>query len=219
LTAEWPVLAAFDFDGTLTESETLIRVTSRCVGCARVATCLIRVAKDLALGRRDQAKAAFLACALAGVDAERLALAAIACRPRILARMRPQTLQALTQHRLAGHRVVVVSASPEPIVRVLMAPLGPVEVVATGLESDGCGRLTGRISGPNCNGAAKPRLLAAHLGGWQPAASFAYGDSSGDDALLSSVDHPVRVRRGRLRSQLRAGAASAEMARSAENPG
>ena len=71
-------------------------------------------------------------------------------------------------------------------------------MLCTRLELDGGNTYTGRMDGGNCRGAAKATRLRDYLGD-VPAEVWAYGNSSGDDAMFAMADHVVRVRRGRLR--------------------
>ena len=71
-------------------------------------------------------------------------------------------------------------------------------VLCTRLELDGDGTYSGRMQGGNCRGTAKATRLRDYLGD-VPAEVWAYGNSSGDDAMFAMADHVVRVRRGRLR--------------------
>jgi HAD superfamily hydrolase (TIGR01490 family) len=64
--------------------------------------------------------------------------------------------------RQAGRRVVIATAAPSLYVVPLAAQLGIVDVVASGTEWRG-EVLCPSISGENCYGAAKQRMLAAFL--------------------------------------------------------
>src|SRR5690606_15730660 len=78
-------------------------------------------------------------------------------------------------HRKKGHRVVVVSASPEEIVRPLCSYLGIDEVIATRSEVDEEGRYTGNIEfyayGPH---KAEAMVELAEREGIDLEASYAY---------------------------------------------
>jgi phosphatidylglycerophosphatase C len=110
--------------------------------------------------------------------------------------MRRDTVARLARHRDLGHRVVLVSASLEPYLLPLGAMLAADAVLCTRLELAPDGRLTGEIEGSNCRGPEKVRRLRQWLdeNGLADAELWAYGDSSGDDELLATADHPVRVR-------------------------
>ena len=70
----------------------------------------------------------------------------------------------------------------------LISVTGFDAVIATRLETDGVGRVTGRYDGGNCYGAEKARRLRALLG--EAAVElYAYGDSRGDREMLAMADH------------------------------
>jgi phosphatidylglycerophosphatase C len=90
---------------------------------------------------------------------------------------------------------VLASASLDPYLVPLGRLLAADEAVCTMLERGADGRLTGRLAGPNCRGAEKARRIRALLDerGLQEAEVWAYGDSDGDEPLLASADHALRV--------------------------
>ncbi|MCI0677610.1 MAG: HAD-IB family hydrolase [Actinobacteria bacterium] len=105
-----------------------------------------------------------------------------------------EALAIIDEHRRAGRRIVVVSASPEEIVRPLCRHLGIDEVIATRSEVDDEGRYTGRIE-HYAYGAGKAEAMeemAAQIG-IDLGASYAYSDSATDLPMLEIVGHPVVV--------------------------
>ena len=99
-------------------------------------------------------------------------------------RLRADVVVKLREHQRAGHRVVLLSASPDVYVPAIARQLGIDEVVCTRVTGDNA-VWHGRLIGPNCKGAAKLSLLCDYLGcdRWT-ADSFAYGDSSHDLDVL-----------------------------------
>jgi phosphatidylglycerophosphatase C len=198
------VVAAFDFDGTITRRDSLLPFLRRLCGPRRVYAVLARNGVDvaaMATGRadRDAVKERVLAQLLAGTDAER----AVAQGRRYAtflterARFRPAVRAQLEAHRAAGHELVLVSASPALYLDPLGATLGFDAVLATELEVGPDGRLTGRLLGPNCRGPQKVARLEAWLGE-RHVHLYAYGDSAGDRELLARADVGCHVRRQAL---------------------
>lgn len=196
-------LAAFDVDGTLSRRDTLLPFLQRLCGMQRLARAL--AANGLALSRmaagvadRDAVKDALLVRLLAGRDARQVAAAGETYADFLVdhARLRPDTRRRLDEHRAAGHRVVLVSASPEVYLAPLGRRLGVDAVLASALEVGADGRLTGRLAGRNCRGAEKVARLDAWLGTEAEHGTYlyAYGDSDGDRELLARADVGVLVR-------------------------
>lgn len=193
-----PVVAAFDVDGTLTAGDCVLPFLRRAAG-RRLATALLArpVALVAALARRDRDRLKELACtSLAGLPSDEVDLLGLQFAREIAAsRLRDDTVARLRRHRELGHTVVLASASLDAYLEPLGALLGADEIVCTRLERDADGLLTGRLEGANCRGPEKARRVRTLLQarGLAGAEVWAYGDSADDDALLASVDHPLRV--------------------------
>jgi HAD superfamily hydrolase (TIGR01490 family) len=103
---------------------------------------------------------------------------------------------ALRQHKANGDVVAIVSAGPFPLVARIAQAVGADHVVATRHEIKD-GHYTGRVEGEVCIGANKPRFAIAKMEGLgleiDYAASYAYGDSPGDEVLFNLVGNPVAV--------------------------
>ena len=110
-----------------------------------------------------------------------------------------EALELIDEHKAAGRRVFIVSASPEEIVEPLGAYLGVDEVIASRARIDDEGRYTGEMEryayGPFK--ADIMRELAASEG-IDLAASYAYSDSYTDAPMLEVVGHPVAVNPDRV---------------------
>ncbi|SCC54750.1 HAD-superfamily subfamily IB hydrolase, TIGR01490 [Chitinophaga costaii] len=98
--------------------------------------------------------------------------------------IRSAARDAIVKHQAAGHRVIVVTASAEEWVRPFCLGMR-VELIGSRLETDAEGRLTGKLSGLNCNGKEKVNRIKAlvNLSDYSPI--FAYGDSRGDRPMLA----------------------------------
>ncbi|MHB8219951.1 MAG: HAD family hydrolase [Acidimicrobiales bacterium] len=211
-----PTVAAFDFDGTLTRGGSVFPFLLRVRGVLPVAAAVARTLPGLVRAAvaggssADEAKEALFTRLLSGLPVERVdAVAAAFAEEHLQRRLRPEVRDRLERHRALGHRVVIVSASPECYVQVAGRLLGAEAVLATRLRVGG-GLLTGRYEGRNCRGAEKYARLAGWLrseglngtGTHQPVL-WVYGNSRGDLRLLSAADHGVDAghlgRLGRLR--------------------
>ena len=193
-----PVVAAFDVDGTLTTGDCVTPFLRRAAG-RRLWTTLLRhpLALAAAAARRDRDRLKELACsALRGIESTEIEhLGEAFAREVGAGRLRDDTVARLRRHRELGHTVIFASASLDPYLVPLGGSLGVDAVVCTVLERGADGRLTGRLVGANCRGAEKARRVRDWLleNDLADAELWAYGDSSGDDALLALADHPLRV--------------------------
>jgi phosphatidylglycerophosphatase C len=192
-------VAAFDFDGTLAARDSLSGFLSRTVGRPVLASTLALQSPAMvwayaARGGRDAAKAVLLARLLRGRRLAELETIGDVYGEDLVRRLRPWMLARVDWHREQGHRLVIVSASLDVYLEPVGRSLGFDAVLATSLEVDGGGRLTGRLDGLNCRGREKAARLRDWLGA-APAEIWAYGDSRGDRELLAMADHPVLIRR------------------------
>ncbi|MGB8360574.1 MAG: HAD-IB family hydrolase [Acidimicrobiia bacterium] len=105
-----------------------------------------------------------------------------------------EALAIMEEHRGAGRRVVVISASPEEIVRPLCRYLGINEIIATRAEVDEEGRYTGNLElYAYGEGKADAIRELAEREGIDLSDSYAYSDSITDLPMLETVGHPVVV--------------------------
>lgn len=105
-----------------------------------------------------------------------------------------EALELIREHRAAGRRVFIVSASPEEIVAPLAQYLGVDEAIASRARLDEEGRYTGEVEfwsyGPYKAEAIRD---AADRWGIDLARSYAYSDSATDIPMLELVGNPVAV--------------------------
>jgi len=108
--------------------------------------------------------------------------------------MYAEALELMELHRAAGHRVYLVSASPEEIVLPLTDMLGVDGAICSRGEVDDQGRYTGRMAfyAYGAQKATAMRELAARVG-IDLSASSAYSDSATDLPMLEAVGRPVAV--------------------------
>jgi HAD superfamily hydrolase (TIGR01490 family) len=105
-----------------------------------------------------------------------------------------EALAVMEDHRGEGRKVVVISASPEEIVRPLCRYLGIDDVIATRAEVDDEGKYTGKLElYAYGRGKADAMRAMAQEEGIDLDASYAYSDSMTDLPMLEAVGHPVVV--------------------------
>ncbi|HSL57755.1 MAG TPA: HAD-IB family hydrolase [Acidimicrobiales bacterium] len=105
-----------------------------------------------------------------------------------------EALELIAEHRRAGRRIYLVSASPAEIVAPLARHLGVDDAIATRARIDDAGRYTGEVEF-YAQGPAKAEAihLEAERFDIDLAESYAYSDSATDLPMLEAVGHPVVV--------------------------
>ena len=189
-----PVVAVFDFDGTLTRRDSLLPFLQMAAGRWQFWWGLL-VLSPILLGYAFglipnwRAKEAVLAHFLSGRKEEQLHQVAqkfaVEEIPKLL---RPEAVQRLRWHQEQGHKTVLVSASLEAYLQPWAEAMGFARATGTQLEVQN-GFLTGRILGKNCYGKEKVKRLKALLGDLSQYCIYAYGDSRGDRELLDAADY------------------------------
>jgi HAD superfamily hydrolase (TIGR01490 family) len=105
-----------------------------------------------------------------------------------------EAMDLIDEHRRAGRRVVIVSASPSELVRPLGVHLGVGDVIASEAAIDPDGRYTGELAF-FCTGIDKADAVRhfAERERIDLARSYAYSDAFTDVPLLELVGQPVAV--------------------------
>ena len=197
-----PTVAAFDFDGTLTNGGSVFPFLVSLRGLVPVLRAVVRLSPALLHAAiaggpaADEVKERLFSRLIGGMsvaEVERRSAAFV--RRHLQKHLRDDTWRRLEWHQRQGHHTVIVSASPECYVAPAGDELAVDGVVATRLAVGGGGLLTGGYEGKNCRGAEKYARLVVHLrargllssnGGEQPVL-WAYGNSRGDLRLLSAA--------------------------------
>lgn len=185
--------AFFDFDGTLTRSDSLMLFLKYCVGTTVYYTKLIGLS-PIILGyfakliANDKAKEQVMAAYIGGWHQRQLVTFAHAFVSDVLPnRLRKAGMEKLYYHQAQGHYCVLVSASPEVYVVPWAKQHGFDAVIGTQLDLDN-DIVTGNIAGDNCYGTAKVKRIIETFGEncWQ--GSFAYSDSTADLPMLARAN-------------------------------
>ncbi|MEN9553274.1 MAG: hypothetical protein RLY24_869 [Actinomycetota bacterium] len=195
------VVAAFDVDNTLTVRDCVVPFMQRVAGRSGFAKACVSQLVDLVkliLQRdRDAIKAYFVEKVFAGKNVEEVGLSGVEFASHVVRSwMREDVAQQMRWHQSQGHVVVLVSASLEPYLHAFGDFCEVDAVLCTELEqSDGI--FTGKIAGSNCRGPEKVRRLREWMessGISAESLMYAYGDSSGDTALLEAAQFGYNVK-------------------------
>src|SRR5271154_483730 len=200
------VVAAFDLDGTLSDGGSVFKWLRYLRGSRATYFAASRLALPLLVGAirsgrwADRAKERLFGRLLRGLDENetRERSREFALR-HFEEHGRPKVLERLRNHLREGHDVVIVSASPQIYVDVVVEMFDADGGLGTRLALDARGTLTRSYLGKNCRGKEKARRLAE----WTEArfgdatiTLYAYGNSRGDRRLLRAATFPFNV--GRL---------------------
>jgi HAD superfamily hydrolase (TIGR01490 family) len=193
-------IAAFDFDGTITQRDTLLGYLLAVGGRARTAASFGRHAAGMARGLRDDvardaAKEMVVGRVLRGRHVDELDEAGARYASGLPARYRPDVVERITWHRDQGHELVIVSASLVHYLRPVAGVLGFDDVIGVELEFDDGGNATGRLARANVRGPQKAERLREWWGDRPATELWAYGNSSGDVELLEMADHATWIGR------------------------
>ncbi len=175
-------IAAFDFDGTLTRSDTFLMFLIFQFGFA---ACLKGLWSNLAVLMKyvfhkvsnHEVKQAIFSYFFKGV---KIIDFDAACRrfalSKIPGQIRRKALEKCEWHLHKGHHIVIISASIRNWIEPWAKQHGFMAVIGTEVELDN-EMLTGRFEGKNCHGPEKVTRLLSHFPERNHYDLYAYGDS------------------------------------------
>ena len=197
------VAAFFDMDGTLLSSNVIegylwlrlqeISGTEKVGHLGRIAA---KVPSLVQAERRDRTDflrtvyREYAGATLADLDV----LADRHLTDHVLARLSPDAVRRVREHRRAGHRTILITGAIRPLTR----PLAPLfdHIEAAELAVDERGVCTGYLAASPLVGESRAAWMHSHATehGLDLARSFGYADSHSDLPLLAAVGNPVAVR-------------------------
>ncbi len=185
-------LVAFDFDGTLTYRDSFTAFLQAMCGNSRIAKALAFkpgiVLNYIRTKDRGALKSHLLYNLLGAVSQEELETQIKAFVTRTgMSLYRPDALKAWEHHDLPDRMRVIVTASPDLLVRPFAELIGADRVIGTRLGFSADGRLLPDLNGANCRGPEKVRRIKEAFGE-SPELIAAYGDTSGDSEMLALAE-------------------------------
>lgn len=188
-----PVVAAFDFDGTLSEGVSGLRFFHQLRGALPYAWLWVRHLPSLVSygvrRRHEESLDRINRHVFTGLLATEVAAVAEVYWRTVLPRhLLPEGMERLHAHLARGDRCVIVSRGYDLYLRPWAQSLGIADVLATQLTVAPDGRLTGDMPEASCDGAHKRERLLRLLGPRDTYELHAYGDGPGDFALLAEAD-------------------------------
>lgn len=182
-------LVLFDFDGTITTTDTFVAFIRYNKGFLRFATGFLLlspfiVAFKLKLYPNWKAKEVVLAYFFKGTsltEFEKMCYAFY--QNKLPSLIRPKALEEIANHKADGYEICIVSASPELWIKD-WAKEQRINLIGTQLEVVNH-KITGKITGKNCYGFEKECRVKSVYNLSNYHTIEAYGDSSGDKELLA----------------------------------
>ena len=185
-------LALFDFDGTITTNDSLIKFIRFVVGDAKFAIGMIALspmltAYKLKLIPNYKAKQQMLSYFIKGMTEEKFKeVGEEYSLNHIDTILRPKAMEKIAWHKEQGHKIVIVSASIECWLKAWCDNHG-LDLISTKLEiKDGI--VSGKFLTKNCYGIEKALRVKDKYNLDNYDYIYAYGDSRGDNELLALAD-------------------------------
>lgn len=192
------VIAAFDFDGTITTKDTLFDFIIFYVGKFRFIVGLfvlspILILHKIGIIKNSRAKEIMFSYFFKGKSIEDFNKKCHLYATRIESILKDSTISRINEHKQANHAVVIVSASISNWIKPWAYQTGIKEVISTEIEiKDGV--LTGKFASPNCYGPEKVNRLKEKYPNRDEYVLYAYGDSQGDKELLEFANYPTLLK-------------------------
>lgn len=186
----------FDFDGTLTTSDTLLEFIKYTKGRGRFLMVFLMYSPLLVLMKLHlypnwKAKQQIFAHLFAGMRIEKFDALCRDFAEESQHLLRPKGITLMHEALVAGAQVFIVSASIDNWVRPFfdIRNLKGVQVLGTQIEVED-GKLTGRFKSNNCYGKEKVHRIAEALKSFERSEYEieAFGDSRGDKEMLAFAD-------------------------------
>ena len=185
-------IAFFDFDGTITSNDSLIKFIRFVVGDIRFIYGMILLSPMLTVYKLKlipnyKAKQYMLSYFFKNMSEEKfIQIAREYSFNQINTILRPKAIEKIDWHKRQGHKIVIVSASIECWLKP-WCDESHLDLIATKMEiKDGI--VTGKFSTNNCYGIEKANRVQESYNLSDYDHIYAYGDSRGDKELLALAD-------------------------------
>jgi phosphatidylglycerophosphatase C len=191
-----PVVAAFDFDGTITYCDSTFLFLIFVKGYVKSFLLLLTKIPLLAafiIGKatRQETKESMFKTFFRGKSEEDInQLGERFAKTKLPRYIRPKAKERIQWHQKQGHHCILVSASISAYLEPWAKVMGFKNVLASNLEVDEKGNVTGKLQGLNCRREEKIQRLKELLGPLEDYKIYAYGDSEGDKEMLEAADMP-----------------------------
>lgn len=187
-------IVAFDFDGTLTHTDSFVAFLKFTSGSIRIAAAFAAqpslLGDYIATRDRGALKSRLLFKLLGAIPKRELeAWAASFAEAAGDELFRPDALAEWNRQDQPDRLRVIVTASPQILVAPFGELIGADRVIGTRLAFSDSGRLLPDLDGINCRGEEKMCRLREAFGP-ELDLEAAYGDTAGDREMLAAARHP-----------------------------
>ena len=191
-------IAVFDLDGTLTTKDTLLEFIKFACGVPRLywgflLFCPILILMKLHLFPNWKAKQLFFSHFFKGWEYNDFKAKGQLFANEIEKMENRKMLEKLNDHLNHSDVVYVISASIFEWVQPWCEKIGVSRVLATQIEVDANGIISGRFATKNCYGKEKVRRLLEVEPERRSYILYAYGDSRGDKEMIAFSDYGSEV--------------------------
>lgn len=188
-------IAFFDFDGTISQKDSLFLFVKFLVGKKRfywgILTHLhILLGYLVGILKNSYAKQSLSSYYFKDYEIQEFLLKCEKFQPTLKSILKDSALKRLHWHKEQGDKIVLVSASFREYLIPLCEELG-IDCIATALEVKDK-KLSGRFSTPNCYGIEKAIRIKAKYNLDDFDRIYAYGDSNGDREMLDLASNECR---------------------------
>lgn len=193
-------IAFFDFDGTITTSDTMLELIKFHFGSTRFYSGMMMISPSLIglkLGMisRQKTKEKLLSHFFKGMKATEFdEICRSFSEVRIPKMLRMEAIKRIEQLKSEGTEMIVVTASASNWIKFWCAANG-LPYLSSELEVKD-EKLTGKLDGLNCNEEEKVNRIKASYSLEEFDEIECYGDSSGDKAMLAIATNPFYRRFG-----------------------
>ncbi len=190
-------IAAFDFDGTLTQKDTFLEFVKFVHGNFNFYLGLflnapILILMKLKLLDNGIAKQMVYSYFFKGFEIEKFNIYTQNFKIEIEKMIKADVLMKLKKHQNEDCKIIIISASIENWIEPWAKSIGIEYLAGTKIEVvDGI--LTGKFITKNCYGREKVNRLLEYFPNRMEYTLYAYGDSAGDNELLKLADHAEKI--------------------------
>jgi len=186
-------IAVFDFDGTITRKDTLLEFIKFSKGNCRfylgfLLFSPLLVAMKLKIYPNWKAKQKLFSYFYKDISIEQFNEWGNGFSAEIDKIVRQKAIETIKSHKEKGVKVIIISASVENWIKPWAKKTGIDIILATKIETDKNGLLTGKFLTKNCYGQEKVNRLLEVFPNRNNYKFIVYGDSRGDKELIEFAD-------------------------------